>query len=431
MDDAAVLRTNRLYRSLRAGLVIIAAVLRYAWLRVRTRLPWFKPTDESWDRAHARTGRAIYRLATRMGGAFVKLGQVLGARADVLPASLIAPLRGLHDRVPARPFGELRSQVERELGRPIAEVFASIDEQPLAAASLAQVHRARMASGEDVVIKVQYPEARKLFPVDFASLRRAVRAARLLNRKLDLRPLVDELAEFVCLELEFMREATSTTRVREAFASHKGIRIPRVILAADRVLVLEFLEGTALTRLDEIDRRGIDRARIAESIASIYAEMIFTHGFFQGDPHPGNLLVGPDGTTIVVLDFGLAKELPPGFADGAAMMIVKALAGDLDGAIAAAHTIGFEVGGDRAAFGDLIKLVMGNHAEVERGAMDTLAATNLKKLPSHFALIGRTFILLNGISHMLVPGQRAIAATVARTLAPRLMAHAARATAVP
>src|SRR5689334_7172285 len=117
-----VLRTNRAYRVFRATLVIIAGVMRYAMLLIRERIPFGKPSRAAWDRAHARTGRAIYRLATGMGGAFVKLGQVTGARADVLPASLIEPLRGLHDRVPPRPFASLRAYVETELGKPLAEV---------------------------------------------------------------------------------------------------------------------------------------------------------------------------------------------------------------------------------------------------------------------------------------------------------------------
>src|SRR5262249_23881067 len=159
---------------------------------------------------------------TRLGGAFVKLGQVLGARADALPALLIEPLRDLHDRVPPRQFAKLRGYVEGEIGRPLDEVFTNIDEKPLAAASLAQGHRAKLANGEDVVIKIQYPEARKVFPVDFASLRRAARVVRWLNRKIDLRPLVDELSEFVLLELDFAREATSTARVARAFAQTPG-----------------------------------------------------------------------------------------------------------------------------------------------------------------------------------------------------------------
>jgi len=417
----SVLRTNRAYRTLRAGLVIFAGVLRYAWLQLRGRLPW-KPSRAAWDRAHRRTGRSIYRLATGMGGAFVKLGQVLGARADALPPALIEPLRGLHDRVPPRPFATLRAYVEREIGRPLESVFANIDDKPIAAASLAQVHRARLLSGDDVVIKIQYPEARALFPVDFRSLRRAVRVARWFNKPLDFRVLADELAEFVCLELDFAREAESTERVRKAFGTSTAVRIPRVYreLSTERVLVLEFVEGTPVTRVDELTRRGVDLRRTAESIAAIYCEMIFEHGFFHGDPHPGNLMVAPDGKTIVLLDFGLAKELPPGFAEGAAAMIVKGMSGDIVGALAAAHSIGFRAEGEPAAFSELIQLLMGNYGRGD--AMAALTRTKLGAVPSHFALIGRTFILLNGVSHMLVPGERVIPGAVARILGPKIFA---------
>jgi ubiquinone biosynthesis protein len=420
----SLLRTNRGYRFVRAGLVIVSAVLRYFWLRARERLPGLKPTQASWDRAHRKTGQSIYKLATRLNGAFVKLGQVLAARADALPPSLIEPLRGLHDRVPPRPFSRLEDYVANEIGKPLSTVFAHIDDTPIAAASLAQVHRAKLQDGSDVVIKVQYPEARRLFPVDMGSLRRAVRVVRWFNRHLDLRILVKELAELVTLELEFDREARSTERVREAFASSTAVQVPRVYreLSTNRVLVLTFLEGTPITRLEEIDRRGVDRRRTAESIAALYCEMIFSHGFFHADPHPGNLMVAPDGKTIVLLDFGLAKELPPGFADGVAAMIVKGLSGDVDGALEAARSVGFEADGSREAFTDLIKMLMGNYAAVTSNAMEVLAATSLRKVPSHFALIVRAFILLNGVSHMLVPGERVIPSAVARILGPRLLA---------
>lgn len=422
----AFLRHNRVVRFLRAGLTILAAVLRYQWLRVRARLGTVP--QARWDRAHARTGRAIYRLATTYAGAFVKLGQILGARGDVLPPALIDPLRGLHDKVPPRPFARLRGHLERELGRPLDEVFASIDERALAAASLAQVHRARLVTGEDVVVKIQYPEARRLFPVDLGSMRRGVRVARWLA-KIDLRALADELAEMVCLELEFEREAASTERVRAAFAGVPGVRIPRVYreLSTDRIMVLEFVEGRPLTDLDGLRADGVDLRAVAGAVAEVYATMMFDHGFFQGDPHPGNLFVGPDRTTIVVLDFGLAKELPPGFADGAATMLVGAMTGDVDGAIAAARAIGFDATGDAAAFRDVIQMIMGDHRG--KNPLAALQAVGLRRAPSHFAVMVRALILLNGLSHALVPGERVIAQAVARRLMPRVMA--ARAAAAP
>jgi ubiquinone biosynthesis protein len=416
-----VLRHNRVYRILRAGVTLLAAVLRYLWLRARRRIPGLRPTERSWARAHRKTGRAIYALATRLGGGFVKLGQVIGARNDVMPPALVEPLRGLHDQVPPRPFAALRHHVERELGRPIDEVFAAVDDQPIAAASLAQVHAATLRGGERVVIKVQYPEARRLFPVDLGSMRRAVRVVRWLAR-VDLRPLADELRNQVVLELEFDREATSTERVRAAFAGEARVRVPRVHreLSTDRLLVLELLDGTPLTDLDTLRGRGVDLRGIGEAVAWLYATMIFDHGFFHGDPHPGNILVAPDGETIALLDFGLAKELPPGFGDGAAAMIVKGIAGDLDGAVAAARSIGFDLQGDPAAFGDLVRALMGDNDRA-RNALDSLRASSMKGIPSDFAIIGRAFILLNGLSHRLAPGERLIAQAVARQLMPRVM----------
>ncbi|MBE7449045.1 MAG: AarF/ABC1/UbiB kinase family protein [Kofleriaceae bacterium] len=425
-----MLRNNRVYRFLRAGVTMLVAIVRYLALRARRWIPGLRPTERSWQRAHRNTGRAIHGLATNLGGAFVKLGQVLGARADVMPPALIEPLRGLHDRVPPRPFAALRHHVERELGRPIASVFAEVDEEPIAAASLAQVHRARLITGEAVVIKIQYPEARRLFPIDLGSLRRSVRIVRWLAR-IDLRPLADELAAQIVLELDFAREAASTDRVRAAFAGQPGIRVPLVHreLSTDRLLVLEFVEGTALTDLDRLRAAGADLRRIAGAVADLYATMIFEHGFFHGDPHPGNILVSPDHGTIVLLDFGLTKELPPGFGDGAAAMIVRGLSGDLDGAIAAARSIGFEATGDPEAFRDLVRALMGDNDRA-RHALDSLRAASVKGIPSDFAIIGRAFILLNGLSHRLAPGERLIASAVARRLMPRVLAAGAAANAL-
>jgi ubiquinone biosynthesis protein len=385
----------------------------------------FGPSAAAWDRAHARTGRAIYRLATRLGGALVKLGQVLGARADFFPAAFVEPLKALHDEVPPRPFDELRPFVESRLGKPIDEVFSTVDETALAAASLAQVHRARLHNGSDVVIKIQYPEARKLFPIDMGSMRRSVRVVRWLNRKLDLRQLADELVEFVTLELEFDREAVSTERVRAAFDGDDRVIVPRVHaeLSGNELLVLEFIEGIPTSREQALRDAGHDLTEVAEAVARIYTTMIFEHGFFHGDPHPGNLLVRADGA-IGLLDFGLAKELPDGFAAGVATMIVKAMKGDAAGALHSAESIGFVTKTrDAEQFLPLIKMLLGDYGGPQ-SVLDAFKANSFEKIPSHFTLIVRAMVLLNGLSHRLVPGKRIIPMAVTRALAPHVIAAA-------
>ncbi|MFN0250950.1 MAG: ABC1 kinase family protein [Kofleriaceae bacterium] len=408
---------------MRVAIVIAFAAIRYWWLLRRDNTKRWKPSQAAWDRAHAKTGKAIYRLATRMGGAFVKLGQVLGARADVMPPAFIAPLRGLHDKVPARPLEKLRKHVEHELGRPLEEVFAHVEPTAIAAASLAQVHRAKLASGEDVVIKIQYPEARRLFPIDFKSLRRAVRVARWLNRGLDLRHLVDELAQFVLLELDFSRERTSTARVRANLAGNSRVVVPLVHeeISTSKLLVLGFIQGTPLTAADTLRERGVDLRDVARRVAGLYATMIFEHGFFHGDPHPGNILVLDDGR-LGLLDFGLAKELPPGFSRSAATMIASAMAGDAQKAVAAAREIGFviddEVAGDLLA---LVRTLLGDNKNA--GQLLQHVRRGRLEIPSHFTLIIRVLVILSGVSHTLVPGERVIGGALASALAP----HFARA----
>ncbi len=421
-----MLRSNRAYRTVRAGLTIAFAVLRYGLLFARERIAVLRPSEAAWDRAHARTGRAIFRLATALGGAFVKLGQVLAARADFFPESLLAPLRELHDAVPARPLQALRGHVEGELGRPMSTVFASIDETPLGAASLAQVHRARLADGTDVAVKIQYPEARRQFPGDLASLRRAVRAVRLFNGRLDLRALVDELATFVTLELDFSREASSTMRARGELGARTDVVVPLVhaALSTDRLLVLELIDGAPLTDLERVRAVQPDLRALAERVAAVYCAMIFEHGFFHGDPHPGNILARADGR-IALLDFGLAKELPPGFGAGVAAMIAGAMTGDAERAVTAARSIGFRIReGDPAAFLTLVRALLGQYA-ADRGLLDLLQTGVVESVPSHFALIVRALILLNGLSHRLVPGQRIIAMSVAAQVTRLVTAGAA------
>jgi ubiquinone biosynthesis protein len=408
---------------MRVAIVIAFAAIRYWWLLRRENTKRWKPSQAAWDRAHTKTGKAIYGLATRMGGAFVKLGQVMGARADVMPPAFIAPLRGLHDKVPARPLDKLRKHVEKELGRPLDEVFAHVDPTAIAAASLAQVHRAKLASGEDVVIKIQYPEARRLFPIDFKSLRRAVRVARWLNRGLDLRHLADELAEFVLLELDFSRERTSTARARANLAGDSRVVVPVVHeeCSTSKILVLGFIKGTPLTAADALRERGVDLRDIARRVAGLYATMIFEHGFFHGDPHPGNILVLDDGR-LGLLDFGLAKELPPGFSRSAATMIASAMAGDAPKAVAAAREIGFviddEVAGDLLA---LVRTLLGDNKNA--GQLLQHVRRGRLEIPSHFTLIIRVLVILSGVSHTLVPGERVIGGALASALAP----HFARA----
>jgi cytochrome P450 family 110 len=404
-------------RVARIASVALPTIVRYRALERRGS----RASQAEWDGLHDRTARALHDLGIELAGLFVKLCQVVGARADVFPEPFIRRLSRFHDAVPPRPVAEIRALVERELGRPLGGVFATFDETALAAASLAQVHRATLHDGTPVAVKVQYAEIAALARVDLASLGLFARLAGGIARGFDFVTLVDELAEFVALELDFRREADSTERVRAALADDPTVRVPRVHrdLSTGKLLVLEYLEGTKIAEIEALRLRGVDLHAVAQRVGRTYGRMIFEHGFFQGDPHPGNLLVLPDGA-IGLLDFGLAKELPPGFGRSVATMLVRALSGDAPGALAAAKTAGFEVRDDQASALPALVLTLLGDRDRDASFQELLAETPITAVPSHFALIGRVMVLLNGLSHRLAPGQL----LVQRALIEALSAHA-------
>jgi ubiquinone biosynthesis protein len=408
-----------LYRVASIGRAFAMALGRYEWLRLGDRFGRAS-SDETWLEAHDRTAESLHDLGVRLGGFFIKLCQVAGARADIMPEPFIRRLGRFHDRVPARPFDEMRPVLEAELGRPLAQVFSSFEETPLAAASLAQVHRAVLRNGDVVAVKMQYPEVERLARVDLASLRRAMRVAALVEPNFDLRSIVDEVAELVGLELDFALEGRATERVRAAFAGDARVRVPRVYgeYSTRRLLVLEFLDGIRIAEVERLRQEGFDLRLLAARVGEIYGTMMFRHGFFQGDPHPGNLLVLPDHV-IGLLDFGLAKELPPGFGPTAVRMIACALGGDGAGAVEAARALGFDVVDARPeAVLALIGALMGGDMDATN-LRDLFGQSPVREIPSHFGLIARCMLLLNGLSHRLAPGERLVQAALVRSgLAP-------------
>ena len=412
---------HAVWRVARIAATAATALGRYERLRLADRLGRPAPAT-AWDRAHDRTAAALHDLGTDLAGLFVKVCQVVGARADVFPRPFVQRLGRFHDRVPPRPFETLRPAIERELGQPLAAVFAEVDPEPIAAASLAQVHRARLHDGSLVAVKVQYPEIARLARIDLASLRRALRVVVLVEPRFDLRSIAEEVARFVALELDFAREADATERVRAAFAGDPDVRIPRVYRAwsTEKLLVLEYLDGIRIADVDALHAAGVDLPSVARRVGELYARMIFQHAFFQADPHPGNLLVLPGGA-IGLLDFGLAKELPAGFAAGIATMLVAALSGDGPRALAAARAIGFEVRGDDPSVLPGLVLALLGDREREASLEDVLTNSPVTRVPADFGLIARVMLLLNGLSFRLAPGRMLIQ----HALVQQLASHAA------
>jgi len=375
---------------------------------------------ERWRRFHRHSAGLIYEAAVELQGLILKGCQFLGARADVLPREYVEILSRLQDRVPPRPFPVVRASVERELGADLEQIFASFETSPIASASLAQVHAARLHSGERVAVKVQYPEIESLVRSDLANLRTLFRAVGLLEGDFDLMPLVDELATHVPRELNFVQEAHNAETVGRHFKDRDDVAVPRIHweFTTRRVLVMEYIDGIKITDLAALRRAGLDPAQVSQLLVEAYCEQILRHGFFHADPHPGNLLVQrreSGGPRLVFVDFGLAKELPPSFRQGAVEFAAALLRGEPAAMAEALVALGFETRDGRPeSLVEIAGFVLeaaqrfrhGVRLEPASGRVfreipDLIRENPIVRVPSHLVLLGRVLGLLSGVNRSL------------------------------
>jgi predicted unusual protein kinase regulating ubiquinone biosynthesis (AarF/ABC1/UbiB family) len=374
--------------------------------------------DQRWSAFHRGSARQIHRLALELGGLILKGCQFLGARADVVPKEYVTVLSRLQDRVPPRSFAVVRRAVEADLGAPLASVFTEFSPRPIGAASLAQVHDARLRDGRRVAVKVQYPEIGEQVRGDLANLRSLFRAVGWLERDLDLLPIFDELAQQMPRELDFENEGRNAEKIAGLLARRREVVVPGIVWehTRRRVLVMEHMEGIKITDLAGLRAAGVDPAWVTRTLVEVFAEQILVHGFFHADPHPGNLLVQPEGPRLVLLDFGLAKELPESFRGGVLGFVAALVRGDLEAMTDALGALGFETRrASRDALRDVAELILRVGIELrERGSLDPeligrlgeeiparVRANPLVRIPHHLVLVGRTLGLLSGVSREL------------------------------
>ena len=250
----------------------------------------------------------VRRALERLGPTFVKVGQLLATRQDIVSPSLAAQLSKLKDDVPALPFAEMRPVITSELGGEVEELFADFDPEPLAAASIGQVYRATLHDGRAVVVKVQRPGTAERMEIDFEIITRWAQTATKrteIGRSLDAAGVAAEFVTALRSELDYQVEARNLARFREAFAEDGSVAFPEPVdeLSTTRVLTMEFLDGVPGTRPDLMDAAGIDRREVVEAGTRCYLRQIFELGFFHADPHDGNLFAMPDGR-VGFVDFG-------------------------------------------------------------------------------------------------------------------------------
>jgi ubiquinone biosynthesis protein len=414
----------RLSRLTTTGFTLARVAAAYRFQSTKAAFMSQRRAARALEALHADSARRLVELSVRQGGAFLKVGQMLSARPDLLPAVYVRELSRLQDAVPEISFDAVREVIESELAKPLSELFAEFSEPALAAASIGQVHRARLHDGREVAVKVQRPGIDELVALDLDVLELFVKALARDLPAIDIDTIVSEVRCMVAAELDYVREARLTCQVSEFFAQDPNIRAPWVVseLSTRRVLVTTFMPGEKIS--DALD--GLLAARTAgdESahtrlttiltrVLEAYIRQTLELGVFQADPHPGNLLVtAQDG--VVLLDFGCAKEvsaeqrlrlvtLGQAFLQRDALSMAAAMyalgfvteRGTIEGLNAYAAVILREIGLVEARGGD-----WPNPVEMLAQAALLLRSIELDpivKLPEEFVMLGRVFGLLSGL----------------------------------
>ena len=299
-------------------MVLFGLICRGAWVYLSTVLHnrgWWKAGPGRLDARYAAFARHFVSVATRFRGGLIKLGQVASLRVDVIPDEITDELARLQDRVPPHPWDEIAAQICDELGGPWEQHFQTFEQEPVASASLGQVHRATSLSGDELAVKVLYPSVERSVAIDLAMTRLALSVFNLIS-KADLIQLYRELRESLLGEMDYLREGKAAEEIARNLATDvelwAHLRVPAIDwkTTSRRVLSMEFIDGVKINDRVALQAQGVQIDDLVTWATRSFLHMMFRDGFFHCDPHPGNLLVTPDGR-LGIIDFGMNKRIAP------------------------------------------------------------------------------------------------------------------------
>ncbi|MEL6866256.1 MAG: AarF/UbiB family protein [Bacteroidota bacterium] len=333
---------RRGWRIRKAYWTAFVVMMSYIWLHLKAKIFGSAYYQKRIVHLHIKNAHRVKKAILQLEGLFIKVGQLLSILSNFLPEAFQEPLEALQDQIPARPYSEIRNRIIRELGKPPEELFAHFSEEPMAAASIGQAHRARLHEGQEVVVKIQHANIEEVAEVDLAVMQRLTQLfSRFMNIK-GIEHAYTQVRKMIEEELDFEQEASAMCRIRENLKEEEGLSIPEVHsdYSTQRVLTTTYYSGVKINQLDQLETWGINRREVANRLLHAYCRMVFDDGFYHADPHPGNILVQEDGT-IVLLDFGAVASLRPEMRTGFLELIEGAVKNDTEKIIQSLQQLGF------------------------------------------------------------------------------------------
>ncbi len=363
--------------------------------------------------------RRFRTTAVNQGGLLIKLGQFFSTRVDVLPQVTVRELAGLQDEVQPVSFNEIRQVAENEFTRPLAEIYAEVEEMPIASASLGQVHRGVLTEGQTVAIKILRPGIEDLVRIDLRAVRKIIDLLKIFTdweRVVDFDAIYQEFSDTLQEELDYIQEGHNAETIAHNTQEDADILIPTIYwdYTTQRVLTMEFMEGIKISDYERLENAGVDRKAVASKLLQTYIKQVLVDGFFHADPHPGNLFVTEDGR-LIMIDFGMVGTIPPALRDILVELVIALVKRDYVQVVAYLKRIGFlRYDADNElvarAVGVLLEAALGSSQDLYSADFSGLL-TDLEQLlyeqpfqiPAQFTFLGRALGTLYGLCIGLDP----------------------------
>ena len=411
-------------RLLRASILLFRIFASYIVQIGLSKIFGYQRLRARWQRVHRRNAKRLYRGILRLRGVYIKMGQVLSIMGTFLPRAYGEELEGLQDQVPPHSWKEVERTFFTDFGRLPREAFTSFEEKPLAAASLGQVHRARLPDGTDVAVKILYPNVDVIIKIDLRVLRWGMSLYGWFVPMRSLQRVIDQLQDLLQRETNYVHEARCCERMAKNFAGQADVLFPLIHwpLTSERVLTMTFMPGVKISRKEELVAQGIDPYAVAIRLVQVFYQQLFLDRFFHADPHPGNFLVQP-GPRLVILDFGAASESHPNLIDGMLDVLKGMFARDDAQVIRGIETMGFVArDGDRDLlhravriyFQKLLKLDIQDFGRIRPEVARDLANPGLERdeirdlmksveYPDGWFYVERASVIMFGLASQLAP----------------------------